>query len=148
MLTRHGRLVGLDVSRAMLAAARAELGAKTPLLLGSVEELPFRDDSFDAVVCCRLLHHFAERDSLARALAELVRVSRDLVVASFWDAHSLPALRRAFLPGRRVPRRIARTRADLAAAVAAAGADVVGWKHSLRFVSRQTFLVARKRPRA
>jgi len=141
-LASFGRTYGVDVSPSMLREARAS-GVRA-LVLGDVEHLPFRDGAFDAVVCCRLLHHLDERAQLARVLAELVRVSRELVVASFWDAHSLPAWRRALLPSRRAPRRFARPRAELVELLEGAGAEVVGWKHSLRFVSRQAFVVARK----
>lgn len=141
-LASFGSVVGVDVSPSMLRQAHAS--GERHLLLGDVEHLPFRDDSFDAVVCCRLLHHLRERTQLARVLAELVRVSRELVIASFWDAHSLPAWRRALLPARRAPRRFARPRDELAELLEEAGAEVVGWKHSLRFVSRQAFVVARK----
>ncbi len=142
-LAGHGRTVGLDVSSSMLAQAR-HAPARAELLLGDVRRLPFRDASFDAVVCCRLLHHLAEPAALALVLGELVRVSRALVIASFWDAGSLPAWRRTLFPSARVPGRCTRSRAELAQAFARAGAEVVGWKHSLRFVSRQAFVVARK----
>jgi len=146
-LARHGRYVGLDVSPAMLATARAHDARGAALVLGDVEHLPFRSASFDAVVCCRLLHHLAEREELARVLAELVRVSRALVVASFWDAGSLPAWRRRLLPGARPARRHAHARAELGAALERAGADVLAFEHGLRFLTRQTFVVARKRVR-
>lgn len=143
-LSGHGRTLGLDVSPSMLAEARrAEPSAE--LLLGDVARLPFPDASFDAVVCCRLLHHLVEPAALALVVGELVRVSRDLVIASFWDAGSLPAWRRSLLPSARAPGRQARTRAELEQAFARAGAEVVGWKHSFRFVTRQAFLAARKR---
>ncbi len=144
-LERHGRYVGLDVSASMLATARAQSADGAAFLAGDAARLPFRDDSFDAVVCCRLLHHLAERAAAARVVAELVRVSRGLVIASFWDAGSLPAWRRRLLPGARPPRRHARARAELAALFSEAGAEVLGFAHTLRFVTRQAFVVARKR---
>jgi SAM-dependent methyltransferase len=136
--------VGLDVSSTMLAEAR-KTDTRAALLLGDVSRLPFPDARFDAVVCCRLLHHLAEPAALALVLGELVRVSRGLVIASFWDAGSLPAWRQTLFPSARAPGRWARSRADLEQAFARAGAEVVGWKHSLRFVTRQAFVAARKR---
>jgi SAM-dependent methyltransferase len=142
-LARSGRCIGIDVSAAMLAEARA---SRAPALLvrGDVTHLPFRDSSFDAVVCCRLLHHLDEPEALAGVLGELVRVSRALVIASFWDAGSLPAWRARLFPHARPPRRLARSRRALVQAFARAGAEVVGWKHALRFASRQAFVAARK----
>lgn len=147
-LARHGRYVGLDVSRAMLSTAHSGEARGALLLAGDVEHLPFRSASFDAVVCCRLLHHLAEPAALARVVAELARVSRGLVIASFWDAHSLPAWRRRVFPGARAPRRHAHPRAELAAAFERAGAEVLAFEPTLRFLARQTFVVARKRPQA
>jgi len=142
-LARFGRCVGIDISTTMLAEARRSGPGR--FLRGDVLRLPFRDSTFDAVVCCRLLHHLDEPEALASVLGELVRVSRDLVIASFWDAGSWPAWRARFFPPARPPSRRARERPELAQALARAGAEVVGWKHSLRFVSRQAFVAARKR---
>jgi SAM-dependent methyltransferase len=144
-LERRARLlVGLDVSAAMLDTAR---GAAPGLRLvrGDLLRLPFGDGAFDAVVCCRLLHHLAEPAALDAAARELVRVARGAVVASFWDRAALPALGRR-LSGRPRGGRVAHGKRDLAAAFARAGAEVTAFAHSCRFLSQQTFLLAEKRP--
>jgi SAM-dependent methyltransferase len=158
---RARRLVGLDVSAAMLAEARSAAAAacadppgslagepardgdapRAALVRGDLARLPFRDASFDAVVCCRLLHHLADPEELRAAVRELVRVSRGLVLASFWDAGSLAGWRRP-RPG---AGRRAQPKAELRAAFAAAGAEVTGFAHGVRFVSQQTFLLAEVR---
>lgn len=132
------RYVAADRSRSMLAQAS---GAR---VVADVLSLPFPSRSFDAVVCCRLLHHLTPPERRA-ALAELARVSRDLVIASFWDAHSYHALRRR-LGLRRAAHpdtRLAAPRADLRADLEAAGLEVLGHAASFRFVSPQTFVAAR-----
>lgn len=146
---RARRLVGLDASRDMLAAAREAQDTPSTLLEGDLLDLPFRDGSFDAVVACRFLHHLRDEAQLDRALGELVRVSRGLVIASFWDERSLPGWRRRLgLKRDEGPRgRAATSRGHLAAALARAGADVLAWRASLRFVSQQSFFAARVRPR-
>lgn len=140
-----GRVIGLDVSRQMLEQARSH--EERILLQGNLFRLPLADRSFDAVVCCRLLHHFAAAADVRALVRELVRVSRGLVVASFWDAGSLPALAQSHLPslGRRAPRRHALTRRELAATFEEAGAEVVGFAKSVPLVTRQCFVVARRR---
>ena len=118
--------------------------ARAHLVRGDAFRLPFAGGAFEAVVACRFLHHLHGEDDLLRAVAELVRVSSRLVVASFWDAASLPAWRRRLglakdegPSGRRAhPKRAIR------AAFEAAGARVVGFRHSFRFVSQQTFAAA------
>jgi SAM-dependent methyltransferase len=139
------RYVGLDVSPAMIGEARAK--DDSDLILGSVAALPFRDDAFDLVLCCRLLHHLHEPEDLRCAVRELVRVSQRLVVASFWDLGSLHGLRaRVGLKRSEGPRgRRAVSKRVLRSLFEDAGADVQSFHHSFRFVSQQAFVVARKR---
>jgi mycothiol synthase len=71
-----GRVVGLDRSEALLAAARQRgLGALevVELLEGDGVALPFADDEFDACRADRTLQHLASPEA---ALAEMVRVTR------------------------------------------------------------------------
>lgn len=142
------RYVGLDVSPVMLAAAE---DAPVPSLVrASADELPFADDTFDVVVSCRLLHHLQDRETLQRFVHELTRVSARLVIASFWDAASLPAWRRrvGLRKSRRPEGRHAVPKVVLKELFEAAGAPIVGFHHSFRFVSQQTFLVAHKYARS
>jgi ubiquinone/menaquinone biosynthesis C-methylase UbiE len=46
-------------------------------VLGSAEALPFAPDSFDVVACRVAAHHF---EDIEKAVAEMVRVSRDRVI--------------------------------------------------------------------
>ncbi len=70
-----GRVVGLDLSPAMLANARRlatrERLANLFFVRGDAQELPFPAASFDLVNCCGALHLFPEP---AVALAEVWRV--------------------------------------------------------------------------
>ena len=71
-----GRVCGVDVSEAMVAAARAaadKAGREVDLRVASAYSLPFADASFDAVRAERVFQHL---DDPARALAEMVRVTR------------------------------------------------------------------------
>ena len=146
VLERRGmRYIGLDVSWPMLGEARR--GDDTDLVMGVVDRMPFRYDSFDVVVCCRLLHHLHDHDEAEAVVRELVRVAHRMVIVSFWDAASLHAwrarvgLRRPEGPrGRRaLPKRALKRMFD------AAGAEIIDFHHSFRFVSQQAFAVALKR---
>ena len=58
-----GLVVGIDVSRTMLARAVAETRAgheQTAYVRGDAQELPFLDRSFDAVCCFAAFHLFAD----------------------------------------------------------------------------------------
>ena len=50
-------------------------------VVGEVAGLPFRNDSFDAIICCQVLEHIPY-EKLALALSEMHRVARKRVVLS------------------------------------------------------------------
>jgi SAM-dependent methyltransferase len=71
-----GRVCGVDVSEAMVAAARAaagQAGREVDLRVATAYSLPFADASFDAVRAERVFQHL---DDPGRALTEMVRVTR------------------------------------------------------------------------
>lgn len=71
-----GRVVGLDLSETMIELARRRAEGKdlpVEFIPGSVYDLPFPDDSFDACRCERVFQHL---DEPIRALREIVRVIR------------------------------------------------------------------------
>jgi ubiquinone/menaquinone biosynthesis C-methylase UbiE len=137
-------VVGVDVSAAMLErSAYRGLGRA---LLADARRLPFRDDSFDVVVSCRLLHHFDDEQA-TRALAEFLRVSNRLVVASFWDAACLTETRKRLRLRERTDARRAISRARIARLASEAGGSVLGHASSFRFFSPQTFVALRPNAR-
>ena len=93
-VSRHApgaALVGLDVNREMVAQAQRAVPAAR-VQVGSVYAIPFRDESFDAVLCNESFMHFEKpRD----ALGELCRVSRDRVYFSVTTRRQLNTLLRA-----------------------------------------------------
>lgn len=75
-LGADGRMVGLDISPAMLGRCRSKLRAhrvKADLVEGEAAHLPFADDAFDAV-----FHHggIAEFGDRRGAIKEMMRVAR------------------------------------------------------------------------
>jgi demethylmenaquinone methyltransferase/2-methoxy-6-polyprenyl-1,4-benzoquinol methylase len=88
-------LVGLDQSAEMLAAARtrfAEDGARVSLVEGQAEELPFADESFDALTFTYLLRYVDDPRATVRELARVVRPGGRVASLEFG------------VPPRRVPR--------------------------------------------
>lgn len=70
-----GRIVGIDISPALVEMARArfpQLQAET----ADVRALPFGDGEFDAVVSNSTLDHFPSHQDIAVALGEIHRVMR------------------------------------------------------------------------
>ncbi len=76
----HRPVVGLDI-RFSSAEMRAFSSPLEPVL-GSIVELPFRDAAFDAVVSMDTLEHLPA-SKRPKAVRELLRVSKDLVVIGF-----------------------------------------------------------------
>ncbi len=82
---RAGRIVGLDLSPAMLGEARARarsLGIEAAFLAGEVERLPLSDGAVDFTFSFALTKHLPQPVQ-RRALAEFGRVSRLGVICSF-----------------------------------------------------------------
>jgi ubiquinone/menaquinone biosynthesis C-methylase UbiE len=128
LLERAERAVCADVSPAMLTHARRALRApiadgRVELARATVGALPFSDDTFDSALCWRLLHHMAERSVRVRALAELGRVSRRGVVASFADADTWKSRIRRLHRSQRHSTAV--TRDELASEASDAGLRVV-----------------------
>ena len=87
------RVVGLDVTRAMLDQARRIASersiANADWVIGDAERLPFGDDTFDVYVVRAAPHHFGDVDAF---LAEAVRVLKPGRSAAFIDcAPPMPA---------------------------------------------------------
>jgi ubiquinone/menaquinone biosynthesis C-methylase UbiE len=67
------RLTITDFSEGMVNEARQALGDRAAYAVVDVQELPFDDESFDAVIANHVLFHVADRE---RALSEIARVLR------------------------------------------------------------------------
>jgi hypothetical protein len=73
-------------------------------MTASAFHVPFRDESVDGVVCCRLNHHLPTPEERARLVTELLRVARRFVIMTFFDHHSVKnRLRRMRRPFNRKP---------------------------------------------
>ena len=64
------KTVGMDLSLGLLRATRSE---GEVLVCGDTAELPFREASFDAVVCFATLHHILEHGPLLREVYRVLR---------------------------------------------------------------------------
>ena len=80
---RHAMLVkeaghevtGLDLARNLVAIARDKVAAdRAKWVEGALERLPFRNDSFDAVMAIAVLHHVRGHSQRVAVLRELMRV--------------------------------------------------------------------------
>ena len=150
-LTRRGFMVtAADVSPHMVAHARSFLEqqgihlADDRLLVTSVFNTGMADNAFDATVCNRLLHHFYEPQTRRDALAELRRITRGPIVASFFTIRSFDGVKfhvRDRLRSRRATDRVPISPRTLEADARAVGLRVEHWLATRPMVSKQCYAV-------
>ena len=89
----RGKKTGIDPSLSMIKQS------KFPVVHGRAEKLPFKDKSFDAVVCLTAIHHFQPN----KALVEIKRVAKKKVAISLLKKAkhfgSIASIVKAVFPG-------------------------------------------------
>ena len=90
------RVVGVDVSSGMLAAARSKFGAEFDLIRGDAMELPLRDDCFDVVCAVATLHLVSDPRHVIREMYRCLKPGGRMVIGAL-NAHSYLGLRRNLL---------------------------------------------------
>ncbi|MEM4389992.1 MAG: glycosyltransferase [Candidatus Micrarchaeia archaeon] len=74
-----GKAVGLDLSREALRRARARV-PEARLTYGDAQRLPFRDSSFDAVVCSEIIEHVPKPRRVLEEAARVVKPNGKVIV--------------------------------------------------------------------
>jgi ubiquinone/menaquinone biosynthesis C-methylase UbiE len=86
-LSHPGLVVGVDLSRAMLARAailaRREATANLALVRADATRLPLRSASVSAAACCGALHLFPDAGAALGEIARVLRPGGRLAVAAF-----------------------------------------------------------------
>lgn len=117
----HWHLVGLDRHPEIAPIARARVaagGGGVEIVRADALQLPFRDGSFDIVICALVLHHFGD-NAAVQLVREMGRVARIAVLVNDLE-RSRPAAVGAHLLSRTLWRGNRLTRHDGPASVAAA----------------------------
>lgn len=93
------QVVGADYSLSMLEEAKAKLTQEGDHHIKfehqDIFNMTYADNSFDAVVCNRLFHHFPTETLRLGALKELARISKGPITISFYSRNTLSAWWRA-----------------------------------------------------
>ena len=135
--------VCVDISFRALVEARKKLGDRGLYVLADVSNLPFRDDTFDAVVSLHTVYH-VPKDEQERAFRELFRVlapSRRGVIVYSWGIHAL-LTKVAVLPvwgWRMVARRIRRRLGAASDHAAEAMPRLYSYHHSYRWLATRVW---------
>ena len=113
LIARNGcNVVGVDLSREMLAEARKRLPASVRLIEADAQQLPFPDRAFDALTFTYLLRYVADPGATLRELARVVRPGGTIAGLEFavprsvwrpvWELYvrfGLPVAGRSIAPG-------------------------------------------------
>lgn len=121
-------LIEADIAQGQVLYGRQHSHLDTPKIwmTASAFCLPFRDNSVDATVCCRLSHHLPTATERETLLAELLRVSRKFVLMTFFDYRSVKnLLRRARRPFDGQPPKMTMKIEEVAALARRGGATLV-----------------------
>jgi SAM-dependent methyltransferase len=89
-------MIEADIAQGQVMYGKQNCRVATPQIwmTASAFCLPFRDNSVDATVCCRLCHHLPTEQERAALVTELLRVSRKFVLMTFFDYRSVKNLLR------------------------------------------------------
>lgn len=90
-----GRLVESDWSFHLLGEARTFLAGASDMrpvlgfVRGTALQLPFTDQTFDLVLSARLCHHISAESERLQYVEEVLRISRNYAVFTYFDVSSL-----------------------------------------------------------
>jgi ubiquinone/menaquinone biosynthesis C-methylase UbiE len=121
-----GRVVGVDLSSAMLDRARAavvDAGVDAELLVMDAERLDFADDSFDVVLCAFALPFFPHPEAAVAEFARVVRPGGTVGLVTWADDDADWAWQDELLASVQVERRAVARGFDRAEEVVAVLAD-------------------------
>jgi ubiquinone/menaquinone biosynthesis C-methylase UbiE len=119
--SRH--MIGQAVATYLATTGRESLPPHVRFLQQDAMATDFADGEFDAVICNRLIHHYPLPELRRQVLAELARVTRRVLVISYFSNFALSALRfhlknrwLSRIPTDRIPIWFAALQRDIAAA--------------------------------
>ncbi|MCD6367986.1 MAG: class I SAM-dependent methyltransferase [Candidatus Aenigmarchaeota archaeon] len=78
--SKRFKFYGVDLSKNLLFLARKyenKFGMKFHLVVSNMLSLPFKNSSFDYIICIATLHHLLERNERISALKEMKRVLKE-----------------------------------------------------------------------
>jgi ubiquinone/menaquinone biosynthesis C-methylase UbiE len=103
-LERKINCIGLDFSKGMIEESKKFLKKKNlneNLVIGNLDNLPFKKGSFLSIICIRTLHHLETRDLRLKALKEMKRVCIKILMSEWkrWQVRFTWQLIKSFFSG-------------------------------------------------
>ncbi|OGY24581.1 MAG: hypothetical protein A2172_03810 [Candidatus Woykebacteria bacterium RBG_13_40_15] len=79
---------GIDISEEMVETAKKKVPGAS-FEIGSITNLPYKDNEFDFVYTVAVLHHLITKNNVKKTLKEIYRVTKLGGVAVIWDHNPL-----------------------------------------------------------
>ena len=79
--------VGLDLTPEMIHVAQAKKLTNTEFLVGDSENLPFAEDSFDAVICANSFHHYPNPQDFFNSAYRVLRKGGRLILRDYTSSN-------------------------------------------------------------
>ncbi len=90
-------LTGIDISAKMLEKAKFKLNGKACLILGDAEKLPFKNNSFDVVICNDSFHHYPSPISVLCEFYRVLKPGGFLLISDYCICFPLRQLMNIFI---------------------------------------------------
>lgn len=74
---------GLDLRPKMIEVANAKKLPNTKFIVGDSENLPFEDDSFDAVICANSFHHYPNPQKFFNGVKRVLKPNGRLILRDY-----------------------------------------------------------------
>ncbi len=79
---------GLDLTPAMIEQARMKNIPNSTFVVGDSENLPFEDDSFDAIICANSFHHYPNPQAFFDSVKSCLRKGGRLIIRDISSKNS------------------------------------------------------------
>ncbi len=77
-------LAGIDISEKMLNIAKERLGDEVDLMNGDSEHLPWKNHTFDMVICTDSFHHYPDPKAVLGEMRRVLNPGGKLIIADPW----------------------------------------------------------------
>lgn len=153
LISKGLHVTGADSSVHMVDNAKEYLSKQkvkvsdVDFLVADAFDTEFDNDSFDVVICSRLLHHFSTSQDRVAVLKELSRVSRNYLIVSFFCNQSIDAITfwlKHFIRHSKPVDRIPISYSTMCSEVRQAGLEIKKVAPVRPLVSKQWYLLLKK----
>lgn len=79
--------VGLDLTPEMIHVAQAKELSNTEFIVGDSENLPFDEDSFDAIICSNSFHHYPNPQNFFDSAYRVLRKGGRLILRDYTSSN-------------------------------------------------------------